>query len=105
MLLKRQTHDPMIPYRLFLKACALYCDGQFQSALTEARRASDLRPRDRILHTLTSLAAAQAGEAATAAQYRARADALERRPSACSRLPIVPASRKALTDALRNEVA
>ena len=105
MLLKRQTHDPMIPYRLFLKACALYCDGQFQSALTEARRASDLRPRDRILHTLTSLAAAQAGEAATAAQYRARADALERRPSACSRMPIVPASRKALTDALRNEVA
>jgi TolB-like protein len=25
LLLHRQTHNPMIPYRLFLKACALYC--------------------------------------------------------------------------------
>lgn len=105
LLLKRQTHDPMIPYRLFLRACALFCDGQFRSALTEARRAADLRPRDRIMHAVASLSAAEAGEQKMAEQYRARADALERRPSVCSRLPIVPDSRKSLTDALAREVA
>lgn len=104
LLLKRQTHDPMIPYRLFLKACALYCDGRFEDAFFEARRAADLRPRDRVMCTLASLSAANAGEKDLATQYRTRADALERRPGASSRSPIVPERKRNLTKALAIEV-
>jgi len=104
ILLTRQTHNPMLPYRSFLRACAHYCDGRMEDALADVRFAIDMRPRERALHILHALACKALGRTDEAERSLDKARQLPPEPHICSRRPVLPASRSALASALARAV-
>ncbi|KUJ76226.1 hypothetical protein AVO45_13005 [Ruegeria marisrubri] len=101
LLLQRQVHNPMIPYRRFLRAAALYCAGRYDMAASEARMAADTRPKERAMHLMHALALREAGDQGAAKTAFARAASLDPTPNVCSRCPVLPPSQ----DRFRNSLA
>lgn len=99
-LLARQKHNPLMPYRLFLKASALFCAGRFEDAATDVLRAIDVRPYERPLRLLYALACEKSGKADVAEAQRSKADTLSVRPSIPARCPVLPPSHAWLADVL-----
>jgi class 3 adenylate cyclase/tetratricopeptide (TPR) repeat protein len=99
-LIERQTHNPLLPYRQFLRAAALFCAGRFDEATTQARLAADARPSDRLLHAFVALSAEAAGESRIADHFRSKAATLTPAPSICARRLVLPDDHAELTDVL-----
>ena len=99
-LLVRQTHNPLMPYRLFLRATALFCAERYDEAASDAQRAIDVRPRERSLRLLFALACEKSGKTDVAEVQRAKAETLPARPSITARRPVVPPSHVWLADVL-----
>lgn len=102
LLLQRQTHDPLISMRGFMRAVALYCDGDFDAAVAQAKYDADLRPTERMLQLFCAMAHAAAGDEDSAMRYRSKASAMPKAPSICGRRPILPPSQAALAQELHN---
>lgn len=100
-LLQRQTHDPLISSRMFMKAVACYCAGEFDAAARQVRAASDMRPTDRMLHALLAIASDAGGDAETATRYWKKMKALPPAPTIPGHRPVLPPSQQALQDRLQ----
>ena len=99
-LIERQTHNPLLPYRQYLRAVALYCAGRFEEAAALARLAADARPKDRMLLIFVSMACDAASDTDTAANLRTRSEDLPPAPSICARRPVLPPEQEGLYEAL-----
>lgn len=99
-LLLRQTHNPLMPYRCFLRSVAHYVDGRFDLAVQDARRAADMRPNERGLHAMLGLAQEALGDTDAARRSLGRAAALPAQPHITSRCPVLPPGRRDLAERL-----
>ncbi|SDC46496.1 adenylate/guanylate cyclase domain-containing protein [Ruegeria marina] len=104
LLLQRQVHNPMIPYRRFLRASAHFCGGRYDLAAEDARLAADTRPKERAMHVLRGLALQAGGEKNAARDVFRRAASLAPRPDICSRCPVLPESHLHLAEALASAI-
>ncbi len=99
-LLQRQTQDPLIASRAFMRAVALYCAGEFEAAAEQAQFSVDLRPTDRMLLVFSALACDAAGLKDRAARQQAKAAQMLRVPSISGRHPVLPESQRDLSEVL-----
>ncbi len=101
-LVQRQTQDPLIASRAFMRAVALYCAGAFDEAAQQAQLCTDLRPTERMLHAFCGITYAAAGDKARAQQHHEKAAQMPRKPSISARCPLLPEGQEALGRLLHN---
>lgn len=100
-LLQRQTHDPLIASRGFMRAVALYCAGDFDAALTQGQIVVDLRPTERMMRVFCALACRAAGQEESALRHQEKAFRMAPTPSISGRRPVLPEGKRALGAQLR----
>ena len=96
LLLQRQTHDPLISMRGFMRSVALYCAGEFDAAASQAKLDADLRPTEWMLQAFCAMTLDAAGDGSGADRYRQKASRMPRNPSICGRRPVLPPAQETL---------
>jgi len=92
--LAHSTHNPLNPYRLFMKSVAQLCDEEFEKATENAADALDQRPNDRGLQLLRAICLGQAHDIDSACRIVENLDPGPFRPSIVSCEPVLPDEKK-----------